>query len=132
MKLTIEIPMTPSKKLSPNHGLDKRWKSDETKSARYAALQCARAALGGQSTPVFAHHVWVVETVYWGKGERKVDLDAVPVMCKPYLDGICDAQIIVNDSQVARLIVEQYRAPDGIGKTTIEVFDWEEWAEWAA
>ena len=47
--------------------------------------------------------------------ERRVDLSAIPSLCKPYEDALTDAQIWGDDAQVVRLIAEQGKAKDGIG-----------------
>jgi hypothetical protein len=37
-------------------------------------------------------------TLVRGKGQRLLDLDALGAACKPYLDGIVDAGLLVDDS----------------------------------
>jgi hypothetical protein len=126
MKLTITIPATPSKLLAPNkartvHYLAKAEVSRPMRElARYTAL-AQRGTCGGG--PIFRGAVRLTETIYWGRGERRVDLSAIPSLCKPYEDGLTDANIWIDDSQVTRLIVEQYRAANGIGQTVLEVTD---------
>ena len=48
-------------------------------------------------------------------------ISEIPSLCKPLEDGLTDAHIWRDDAQVARLIVEQGRAADGIGVTLLIV-----------
>lgn len=108
-ELTITIPGTPSSALTPNksgrrgghwHALDA--KAELRADALKAALPYRNTVGGG---PIFAGPVEVTERIVFGKGRRKTDLDAVPLMLKAALDGICDAGIIGDDRQVVRLTV---------------------------
>ena len=122
MIVTVVIPVTPSKLLAPNKARTVHYlkKADASRAMRDLALMPALAArheaignLGGG--PVFAGPVTLTERVVWGKGERRVDLSAIPSLCKPYEDALTDAQIWGDDAQVVRLIAEQGKAKDGIG-----------------
>ena len=125
-RLTITVPGTPSKKLSPNAARRTHYheKSDISAELRDRAMLAALAVRPHGRVPMLSGDVVLEITVYWGKGERRVDLSAIPAMCKPLEDGLTDAGIWRDDSQVRRLIVEQFRDPDKVGKVEMTVTDW--------
>lgn len=124
-RLTIVVPGTPDKRLTPNAARRTDWhvKAEVSRELRHRAMI---AALGARHTvgggPLFAGPVALTERIRWGRGERRTDVDAIPHMLKAAVDGLCDAQIVAGDGQIVRLIVEQDRAADGVGgiELTIE------------
>jgi hypothetical protein len=126
MTLTICVPGTPSKLLAPNkartvHYMAKAKVSRELRETGRLAALSVLSLFHDATRPIFTGPVVLTETIYWGRGERRVDLSAVPSLCKPLEDGLTDAGVWLDDSQVVTLIVKQQRDPDGFGYVTFEV-----------
>lgn len=119
--LVIVVHGTPSKLLTVNAARRTHYmaKAKVSKAMRTVGWAAARELVGEGVR--FAGSVRVTETVYWGKGERSVDLDTIAPMCKPYLDGFTDAGVWVDDKQMVELTVRQERASDGVGRVRIVV-----------
>lgn len=123
--LTIVVPGTPDKRLTPNAARRTDWrvKADVSRELRHRAMI---AALGARNTvgggPLFAGPVVLTERIWWGRGERRTDLSAVPLLCKAIEDGLTDAVIWRDDAQVVRLVVEDHRRdPAGVGYVELRI-----------
>lgn len=108
VSITVVVPGNPSRRLAPNRGVSKLHKGRDVAELREAAMYAGMESADGMT---FTGPVSLSVLVKWAKGERSKDLDSVAVMCKPALDGLVDAEIMRNDSQVKRLTVcqEAYR-----------------------
>lgn len=116
--LTVVVPFVPDRMLAPNRGMDKRRKGPHVAALRMAAKGAAMNA--GFAGPPLAGPVEVAYHVRWPTGRRRFDLDSVAAMCKPALDGLVDAGVLVNDGQMVLLTVSQSRTT-GDGETEITV-----------
>lgn len=125
-RVLVVIQGTPSSDLLPNrvmrrggHDAARVAKADARQIAKYTAVQHRNTCGGG---PIFRGPVHVTERIVWGKGRRRCDIDAVPLLCKPLIDGLCDAGLIVNDAQITRLtVLEHDKDKDGPGWVEIQV-----------
>ena len=99
----IFVPYLPDPCLLPNRRRNAHW------SVQNEATQALRMAVRGADIRMDDVHqlplterVEIAYTVFWGdryKGKRKLpDVDALPTACKPILDGLIDAGILVDDS----------------------------------
>ena len=121
--VVITVPGSPDRILAPNrraHGLAK---AEATRQHRRDAKWSAVAAMSNLPLPLheFVGPVHVSALVRWAKGERSKDLDSVAVCVKPYIDGLCDAGLMDNDSQMKRLTVQQERDETGRGEVVLTV-----------
>lgn len=127
--ITVVIPGTPDKRLAPNavrriHFHERNRLSGEL---RDTGMLAALAIRPHGRVPMFSGDVVLEETIYWGKGERRIDLDGIPLMLKSALDGLCDAGLLSNDSQVKKLVTEQYRDAQGLGRVELVITEWTHW-----
>lgn len=102
--LTIVIPMSPPSELFPN----RRHRRGGLHPGIKAAEQC-RLVAGSAARKVAARTPLtgpVELTIHAGYGYRRVtpDLDATISACKAFLDGVVDAGIMIDDSQVVRIV----------------------------
>jgi Holliday junction resolvase RusA-like endonuclease len=123
-EFVVKIPGHPDAILAPNRRAHGHAKAEATKQhrtdAKYAAVD-ARNALEVFHVPMFPGPVVVTVLVRWGKEGRRHDLDSTAVMTKPHVDGIVDAGILTNDSQMAELRVKQERDKTGVGEVVITI-----------
>jgi len=121
--VTITVPGSPDRILAPNRRAHGRAKAEATAQhrhdARYAALDQLAATV--PYDPLFAGPVSVLALVRWAKGERSKDLDSCAVCVKPYIDGLVDARLMSNDSQMKILTVQQERDGTGRGEVVLTV-----------
>lgn len=113
-RITIVVPGCPDRLLAPNRRTYGKRKAEPTRQHRGDAKYSGMEQGAGIT---FIGPVAVAALVRWGKGEVVHDLDSVAVMVKPYIDGLVDAGLMINDSQMKRLIVEQepYRTSKILG-----------------
>lgn len=101
----VVIPGVPDPELSPNARVDRRVRARKVKQWRETAGWAAKAA--APERPL-AGPLAVTVTICWaGKRGRLPDADNVLAMCKPVLDGLTDAHVWHDDSQIDRLSVVQ-------------------------
>lgn len=117
--VTVIVPGTPSKALSPNKVMRRGGHyaaRDAEALLRRDAMFAAYSAIEGMNRPVFTCPVEMTQRIVWGKGERRTDLSAVPLMLKAVEDGLCDALVMVNDAQVKRItVLDHGKDKDGPG-----------------
>lgn len=127
--LIVTIPMEPNNKLFPNAigrgghwGTRSKTHAECRQTARYAAMA------SGMHIEPFAGPVAL--TIHAGYGYKRVkpDLDATISACKPFIDGLVDAGILVDDDQVQKITAthEKLRGkrgekPQGFTQIQIEV-----------
>lgn len=127
--IEVIIPMEPNNKLFPNNRHRRGGyypgvavASECRQTARYAAM-----ASGMHIEPINGD---VAITLHAAYGYKRVapDLDATISACKPFIDGIVDAGVLVDDSQVKKITAthEKIRAkrgskPQGFTRIQIEV-----------
>ena len=114
--IEVVIPMEPDNALFPNAigrggHWGKRSKSHATcrQVARYAAMES-----GMHLEPIEGP---VALTIHVGYGYRRVkpDLDATISACKPFIDGLVDAGILVDDDQVQKITATHEKLPSKRG-----------------
>jgi Holliday junction resolvase RusA-like endonuclease len=115
---TVRLVGTPDKRLTPNARIHHLRRSDLTRDLRQCAFLAAKVG-----RPLFTGPVVLTERIFWGKGQRKTDLSAIPLLCKAIEDGLTDAEIWIDDAQVVRLIAEQGKDRDGTGYVELIVED---------
>lgn len=120
LTITVVVPGSPDRILAPNrraHGYAKAAATAQHRGdAKYAAMHYIHGS-GIRNLP-FTGPVSVLASIEWGAGERRKDLDSCAVMVKPYIDGLVDAGVLINDSQMKLLSVQQGR---GIGSVILTV-----------
>lgn len=125
MTITVTVPGSPSPELAPNRRAHGFAKAAATRQHRWDAFYAAVAARPDDRLrrigPIFTGPVAVAVLIRWGKGHRRHDLDSCAVCAKPYLDGLTDADIWVDDRQIKRLTIEQERDESGRGEVVIRV-----------
>lgn len=118
---TVRLVGTPDKRLAPNAArtLHYHKRAEIESDLRGAAGLAAKQARPDQGwytgRPLFTGPVVLTERIFWGKGQRKTDLSAIPLLCKAIEDGLTDAEIWIDDAQVVRLICEQGKDKTGVG-----------------
>ena len=128
MSITVTIPMAPESAMMPNQ-LSKNGHWSKRAKARRDCREIARyaAMASGMHIEPFAGPVAL--TIHAGYGHKRVkpDLDATISACKPYIDGLVDAGILVDDNQVQKIIAthEKMRGkrgekPQGFTRIQIE------------
>ena len=119
--------MEPDNRLFPNAigrgghwGTRAKCHAECRQTARYAAMA------SGMHIEPFAGPVSV--TIHAGYGYKRVtpDLDATISACKPFIDGIVDAGVLVDDDQVQRIVathekLHSKRRQKAQGYTRIEI-----------
>jgi Holliday junction resolvase RusA-like endonuclease len=111
MSIQISVPL-PSKELSPNARVHWRVKAKATKSARQHS---------GTLGLAHGRPMWKsanVRCVFTFGDKRPRDKDNLLASMKAYFDGLADAGIIENDSQLIYLPVE-ITAPDRLQKRVV-------------
>lgn len=103
--ITVTIPMEPNSNLFPNAiRRSSHWRSEQQ--ARKECRQTARyaAMASGMHTEPFNGPVSI--TIHAAYGHKRVtpDLDATISACKPFIDGLVDAGILVDDDQVKKYV----------------------------
>ena len=100
----ITIPMEPVSALMPNQ-LEKnnhwRKRADARRECRQMARYAAMAS--GMYLEPFTGPVALTIHAAYGHDHRTPDLDATVAATKPFLDGLVDAGLLVDDDQVRRL-----------------------------
>lgn len=115
--LTITIPGTPPRELSPNASLHlkaghrNRLRAELQHDWYYAALD----AVQGQALPLFTGPTRCQITVYRGKGAQPWDADNLLASLKHGLDQLQNAGVIENDKLLVFLPITQERDPEGRG-----------------
>jgi hypothetical protein len=125
--MIVIVPGCPDRILAPNRRAHGREKAAATlqhrRDACFASVEAymdgSHSVEGVVSLPLFTGPVSVAAHVRWAKGERVHDLDSCAVMVKPAIDGLVDAGIMANDSQMCLLTISQ--EPWRVSKTTGEV-----------
>ena len=102
--ITIDIPMEPSNSLFPN----KRHRRGGYFAGVAASTECrqtARYAAMASGPYLEPYPGAVALTIHAGYGYRrqKPDLDATISACKPFIDGLVDAGILIDDNQVVKI-----------------------------
>lgn len=106
--------------LTPNTRRRMHW----AEQARVTKAQRELASLLAQAWPRQAGHHDVYLTLVRGKGQRLLDLDAIPSAAKPYLDGLVDAGLLVDDSpRWCTPHYEQIRGPRAELRVRVEQYD---------
>lgn len=111
MSVTMTLPL-PSKELSPNSRVHWRVKAKATKSARQHSH--ALGLVAGRPMWKSAN----VRCVFTFGDKRQRDRDNLLASMKAYFDGLADAGIVENDSQLTYLPVE-ITAPDRLCKRVV-------------
>ncbi len=119
--LTVTIPGTPPREVSPNARVGWQVKARYTKVYRVMAYLATLAAGGG--TFAIDGPIMLSVTYAWEKGRRTVDDDSAWALFKAGRDGMADA-LEVNDRRFRCGSVEQVRDPEGRGFTVVEL--WQE------
>ena len=119
--LTVTIPGTPPRELSPNARIHWRARARHTaayrETAYLATLAAGRVAFDGDRP------VDIRLTYAWARGRKRMDDDNAWALFKSGRDGVASALVI--DDKVFRCgSVEQLRDPAGVGYTTIAL--WQE------
>lgn len=120
--LTITIPGTPDRALSPNAREHWGTKNREFQSYKLGAFVSAHAALGRNSwVPIAPKGSIVLDyTVYWEKGRKRMDRDNCIGILKACQDGIA-AALMVDDRHMTVGTLEQRRDPDGVGCVVVTI-----------
>lgn len=127
--VTVTIPMEPVSALMPNQ-LEKnnhwRKRADARRECRQMARYAAMAS--GMYLEPFTGPVHLTLTAFYGYRRVKPDLDATISACKPFIDGIVDAGILVDDKQIEKITATHYKIkskrgekPQGYTRIQIEV-----------
>ena len=128
MSITVTIPMAPESAMMPNQ-LSKNGHWSKRAKARRDCREIARYAAMASDMNIepYAGPVHVVIFASYGYKRVKPDLDATISACKPYIDGLVDAGILVDDNQVQKIIAthEKMRGkrgekPQGFTRIQIE------------
>lgn len=127
--VTVTIPAAPDNRLFPN----KRHRNGGYRPGINAASECrqmARYAAMASGMYLEPIHGPVALTIHAGYGHGRVtpDLDATISACKPFIDGLVDAGLLVDDDQVQKITAthEKLRGkrgdrPQGFTRMTLEV-----------
>lgn len=118
--LTVTIPWTPPRILSPN--ASRRVHFGTKTKARNAAKRVAHDATldALQNLAADVALPWLVPyrvVVAWGKGRQRMDDDNLIASLKAAQDGVC-ATIEIDDRDLRLTGITQERDPAGIGSTT--------------
>jgi len=70
---------------------------------------------------IFTGPVRIKTTIAWPKGRKTCDFQAAVHALKAAVDGLEDAEIIANDSQVVGMDITQTKAEDTDGWFTLEI-----------
>lgn len=127
MPLTVVIPLTPPSDLFPNaarrldyhrrHALEK----DLREASFVAALAAAQQIRDINGGIIFLGPVTVDVVVHWEKGRRRPDCSALALAVKAMEDGLTDAGIWRDDSQVVRSCYSQWKASPTGGHTSFTI-----------
>ena len=132
-ELTIEIPMTPDRRLATNHARGRtQWSLGAwTKEDRQLAHDLCLNGNQWEQPAEWTDPVRVNVTIHWGKllgkdgrmrQARRLDWDSATTICKPMIDGaLVDTGILADDRQIVAGTVYQTVDPTGDGFTTIEI-----------
>jgi Holliday junction resolvase RusA-like endonuclease len=101
MKLIVTLPLPP-KALSPNGRCHWAVKARATSNARGDA-KIATLSVLRDAGEVCAWDAATVEPHYFHKVNRRRDGDNATACCKAYFDGLADANLVKNDSQLRHL-----------------------------
>ncbi len=91
--LVITIDRLPDRHLSPNARQHHLAKAGYVKTARTEAYLLARAVMGDWVAPERA----VISYLFTLRSRRRRDIDNLISACKPWLDGLVDAGVLVDD-----------------------------------
>lgn len=119
MILTIRIPATPHRDLSPNSRKAERSTRPHKDAIKALAAGATLNTLNGTSWgcdgPIVLHIVYA-----WEASRRRMDWDNAAAISKAAIDGVF-SRIDADDRQVVGLYVSQTRDPDGAGFMVITV-----------
>ncbi len=104
----VTVPMVPDSCLLPNQ----RIKTHYLKQHKHMSeLRTAAKYAASESQHKVYAPVEISYSVWWPKGRRRPDVDAIPVACKPALDGIVDAGVITDDGPdtIVRVMASQVK-----------------------
>ncbi|MDQ3514186.1 MAG: endodeoxyribonuclease RusA [Chloroflexota bacterium] len=119
MTLTVTIPGTPPREVSPNARVGWQARARHTKAYRQTAYLATMAA--GRVAFDGDRPVYLALRYAWETGRKSLDHDNALALAKAGLDGVADA-LGVNDRQFRCESVEQVRDPEGRGFTVIELW----------
>lgn len=124
--IEVMIPSEPDNRIFPN----KRFHWTKRKEAHAECRQTARYAAMASGVHIEPYSGSVALTIHAAYGHRRIkpDLDATISACKPFIDGLVDAGILVDDGQVQKITAthEKLRGkrgekPQGFTRIEIEV-----------
>ena len=101
MMLIVTLPL-PSRELSPNSRCHWAAKAQAASDARFDAKLATRSALR-EASEVCAWDAATVEPHYFFRVNRRRDGDNATASCKAIFDGLADAGLVKNDSQLRHL-----------------------------
>ena len=99
MTFVLQLPI-PHSNLSPNRRCHWAIKAPLVKAARAAANREARRVLSDQGVEPPRWQSANLTATLFSKGKRRLDPDNFIASLKPYIDGIQDSGIVVNDSEL--------------------------------
>ena len=119
--LTVRIPMTPDRVLSPNHDRANKYHRSRCKreiktAAASATVDVLRGETWKHSGPIVLHISYYFER----NRKRSMDRDNAIAMAKAAVDGVF-LHLDADDRQITDHKLEQLRDPDGIGYMVIVV-----------
>lgn len=117
MSITITIPGTPDRSLSPNSRCHWRVKAKHVKAYRHTSYLASLAMAG----TTIRGPVWLDLEYGWEKGRRVVDYDNAISLAKSAIDGLVDAKVMGDDRYVVGLTVKQLKDPDKVGYLKVTV-----------
>lgn len=125
--IIVTVPMAPDRLLFPNkQGKSLHWatRSKHRKISREAAYKAA--SLLHQKHKITSPVVLTIHAMY-GSRRRLPDLDASISACKPMIDGLVEAGLLLDDRQMVKIVATHERvakespvAKDGQTVITIE------------
>ena len=129
--ITIEIPMTPDRRLTPNsRGYENRWHRGPMIAAERQKAKVLTDSVYFQRE-TWVNPITVTVTIHWGKQigkdgrarqNRRLDWDSATSICKAMLDGaLVDTGIIGDDRQIQWGTVKQNVDKRGEGFTVIRI-----------
>ena len=126
--IEVVIPMAPESAMMPNQ-LSKNAHWGKRAKVRKECREIARYAAMASGLHMEPYSGPVAITIHAAYGYKRVtpDLDATISACKPFIDGLVDAGILVDDNQVTRYVAthEKLRGkrgekPQGFTRIQIE------------
>jgi hypothetical protein len=125
--LTITIPGTPDRALSPNGRVHHMARHRAARDAKTVATYATYAALGNGEVSdetmfwlLYDGPIRFDVAVYWGKGQKRWDDDNLTAALKAYRDGVA-ANFGRGDGHFHTGTVSQKRDKDGRGYTVVTI-----------